>query len=81
MEELVIKSNVEISECINTQKGLCKEKGYPHFAPLSGTCWKCGRSIYQNYKIVDRSDERLSNGYDGKKFVTGCPHCNKSYCD
>ena len=76
MDELVVKTEKEIFECINLQKEICKEKGYPHFAPKGGICYKCGRNIYQNYNI----GERISNG-GGEKFITGCPHCHRSYCD
>ena len=76
-KELVVKSDIEINECISDQVQLCKEKDYPHFAPKSGRCWKCNRIIYQNYII----DGRVRNGETGKEFVTGCPHCHSSYCD
>jgi len=77
MDELVKKTDTEISECVQKQKQLCKEKNYPHFAPNSGICWKCNRNIYQNYIIGDR----ISHGKSGEEFITGCPHCHRSYCD
>ncbi len=76
-KKLVIKKDNEIQECIELQRKLVNEKGYPHFAPSSGVCWKCNRNIYQNYQIEDR----ISNGETGQSLVTGCPHCNRSYCD
>lgn len=74
---LTKKTDEQISECIEKQERLCREKDYPDFAPRSGVCWKCNRNIYQNYKI----GERESNGKTGESLVTGCPHCFRSYCD
>lgn len=47
------------------QKKYCKERGYPFFAPEDGVCWSCNR------KIEDTD----------KEHITGCPHCNRSFCD
>ncbi|WP_027633352.1 hypothetical protein [Clostridium hydrogeniformans] len=71
------KTIEEIRNCMRIQKELCEEKGYPNFAPSSGTCWKCNRNIYQSYQIR----ERKSIGETGERLVTGCPHCFRSYCD
>lgn len=76
-DELVTKSYEEINECIKEQVQVCKGKSFPHFAPSSGVCWKCNRNIYQNYRLGNR----ISIGERGKSPVTGCPHCNRSYCD
>lgn len=78
MEELIKKTDTEISECMQKQRDLCKEKGYPHFAPNSGICWRCNKNIYQNYKEIDG---RVSHGESGEEHIIGCPHCNRSYCD
>lgn len=76
--ELITKSDQEIRECIITQDKLCKENGYPDFAPSKGVCYKCRKNIYQNYQL---DNNRVSRGETGKLLVTGCPHCNMSYCD
>jgi len=52
------------------QRKLCTEKGYPHFAPPSGRCSACGKNIYAG----DRAQT-------GESHVTGCWHCQRSYCD
>ena len=77
------------------QAEYCVEHG-PHFAPKSGRCWKCDRDIYQKigWKIENgRAIEMPLDSPDAKHFtgvtvgraatslVTGCPHCNRSYCD
>ena len=76
--ELVTKSNQEIQECIDIQSQLCKEKGYPDFAPNRGICYRCRKNIYQNYQF---DNGYVSKGKTGKELVTGCPHCNISYCE
>ena len=72
------KTGAELDQCKADQKTLCREKGHPHFAPLSGVCYACGKSVYQNYELESGS---VSNGLDGKALVTGCPHCHRSFCD
>lgn len=71
-----MKTQEEINECIKRQKDLCDNnpnyKGW-HFAPHDGECWHCHKNIYQDYG--DRK------GYTGGAYVTGCPHCQHSYCD
>jgi len=80
--DLVVKSLQEIAACIALQAKVCAEKNFPHFAPESGTCWACRRNIYQNYRLVGIFFEgRVSVGKTGENPITGCPHCNRSYCD
>lgn len=73
-----------VQESIKAQANYCKEKGYPHFAPRSGVCWNCNRNIYNPYKrkYGDREYETgITTEEASSELVTGCPHCNKSYCD
>lgn len=73
------------------QKKLCKEKGYPHFAPASGRCWKCNNNIYspieherknwQTGEVVGKYTTGITAEQASNELVTGCPHCNCSYCD
>ena len=79
------------------QEALCKEKDYPHFAPKSGRCWKCNRNIYEQigwskYEFGRKKQVKLDSPElvsttgitlekASKELVTGCPHCNRSYCD
>jgi len=72
-KELITKTGAEINECIENQVKACKENGFPHFAPSNGRCWKCNKNIYQNYG--------RKQGATGLTPITGCPHCNRSYCD
>lgn len=80
--------NVEQSK--KNQSEYCKEKGAPHFAPGTGTCWSCKSQIYEvkywkrYQKSATKDDHDYKTGVDvesSKRLVTGCPHCNKSYCD
>lgn len=70
-------SKYNVQESIKAQSKLCEEKGYPHFAPNDGRCWKCNKNIYE-------PDERgfgITTEKASKELVTGCPHCFRSYCD
>lgn len=85
----------DINESIEAQAKLCEDKDYPHFAPSSGRCWCCNQNIYEQIgwkydKFGDkvRTDSEkadfktgISTEKAGKELITGCPHCNRSYCD
>jgi hypothetical protein len=85
-------SEFNVSESMKAQEKLCKEKGYPHFAPSSGVCWKCHKNIYEPVEQKrtlfwqpDKPEETFITGITveeaSNKLVTGCPHCHRSYCD
>lgn len=44
------------------------------FAPLNGKCYYCGKDITKGDKAI--TVEKLGN-----HIITGCPYCNRSYCD
>ena len=71
-------------KAIEAQSNYCKEKGFPHFAPSYGNCWYCKRNIYEERKY-EACGRTYSTGISvekaGTELVTGCPHCNRSYCD
>ena len=56
-----------LREPIHMQKQLayCVEHNLPMFAPQDGICWSC------NQQIPDHGDN----------LITGCTHCNRTYCD
>lgn len=60
-----------VQQKIEAQKRLCADKKYPHFAPYNGRCFKCNRQIYEAITLESAS----------ANLVTGCPFCNRSYCD
>jgi hypothetical protein len=70
----------DIQKACEAQRKYVTGKGYPHFAPLNGSCFNCSTNIYKqevhgNYK----------SGYSVEKasstLITGCPHCHYSYCE
>lgn len=79
----------DVVKSIAAQKELCKTKKLPHFAPHSGICWSCGQNIYKEspireYEILGQKKQYTSGitvEKASKELVTGCPHCNRSYCD
>lgn len=75
------RTQQQINECRKGQLELTKAKGYPHFAPMSGRCFKCNRDIYQAYMIGDWESKGINVERASKELITGCPHCNRSYCD
>ncbi|PIF44332.1 hypothetical protein CLU96_1276 [Chryseobacterium sp. 52] len=79
-----------IVEAAKAQKQYCDENPSPHFAPTSGRCWSCSRNIYEavNHKGSEWNGVKypdyvtgISVEKAGRELVTGCPHCNRSYCD
>jgi hypothetical protein len=86
--KVVAESKEEPSEHFNVldsmaaQKHYCEEKSYPHFAPENGICWKCNQQIYAEGKNrMGNLSKGISVEKAGSELVTGCPHCNWSYCD
>ncbi len=86
----------DVSKAVAAQAQYCNLKNYPHFAPGSGVCYRCHKNIYEQigWKIengmktrvsIDSTELNYTTGIDvekaGKELVTGCPHCNRSYCD
>lgn len=74
-------------EAAKAQAEYCKETGMPHFAPKTGTCWKCNKNIYEQverksfYSDNPTYKTGISVEKAGSSLVTGCPHCSRSYCD
>ena len=69
-----------VSEAIAAQKKLQQEKGYPDFAPRDGVCYRCRKNIYSE---IDHGDYQTGIWVEkaASELITGCPHCNRSYCD
>lgn len=55
------------------QDDLCDRRKLPHFAPLDGICFYCGGNIYK--------DGGVSVEEAGKRLITSCPLCRRSYCE
>lgn len=79
------------SESIKAQSKFCKEKELPHFAPESGRCWRCNKNIYEPIEhdrkdwktgeVIGKYTTGITTEKAASELVTGCPHCNRSYCD
>lgn len=91
-----MENTFNVLKARTSQENYCKEKKLPHFAPESGRCWKCNRNIYEQigWKVeygrriqvpLDSKELHHTTGITvekaGKELVTGCPHCNWSYCE
>lgn len=67
------------------QEEYCKKNKYPCLAPSDGWCWACGRNIYDKVQHAMSNGETYYTGItvDGASnfFITGCPHCKRTYCD
>ncbi|GEM_PF-397179 len=85
-----------VTKASTAQAQYCNLKNYPHFAPVSGVCYRCHRNIYEQIGWKVESGRRTQVSLDspeldhitgidvetaGKELITGCPHCNRSYCD
>jgi hypothetical protein len=86
--KVVAESKEEPSEHFNVlysmvaQERYCKEKEYPNFVPNNGICWKCNQQIYAEGKNrMGNLSKGISVEKAGSELITGCPHCNWSYCD
>ena len=66
-----------IQEAREAQAKFCDSKGLPLLAPESGKCFSCRRNIYR----LPDGPYAISVKSAGATHITGCPHCNRSYCD
>ena len=65
---------------IKAQKKYCEEHKLPHFAPFDGICFRCRQNIYERVERGERVTGISVEGA-GSQLITGCPHCNRTYCD
>jgi hypothetical protein len=70
----------DVTLACKAQKKHCDNTGDPHFAPPDGGCYRCSRNIY---KQIDRGSYKTGISVERatKGVITGCPHCNYSFCD
>jgi hypothetical protein len=61
----------ELLQKQEAQKEYCKANKLPQFVSLVGTCWNCGKNVY----------DRISLEEAGSDLITGCPFCLRSFCD
>ena len=70
-------------KAIEAQKKYCAENRLPRFAPDNGWC-RCGKNIYERhlnttFRLAYYSG--ISVEQAGEELITGCPHCQRTYCD
>lgn len=75
----------DVRESIKAQEEFCSRNGAPLFAPAWGFCYRCGEQIYKEKKQTGWNGREYTTGISteeaGKRLITGCPHCKKSFCD
>lgn len=75
----------DVSRSIDSQERLCKERDLPLFAPHNGICYRCHEQIYEKKESIGWQGRKYTTGITtekaGKSLVTGCPHCNYSFCE
>lgn len=63
------------------QREYCNKNNYPHFAPTQ-FCYSCHNDIYAKIKMPHKPFETgISVESAGNHLITGCPHCNYSFCE
>jgi len=70
------------------QEEYCNAHKAPIFAPSNGWCVNCGKNIYEPYKVRsfkskgDQPDRIFGISVEeaGSRLITGCPHCNRTFC-
>ncbi len=74
------KYNAE--KAIAAQKSLCDKYGLTNFAPaFDGTCFYCGRNIYEPYSEGGKRPTGYTVEEAGRKHIFICPHCHKDFLD
>jgi len=65
------------------QSKYCVDNQLPHFAPYSGFCYNCAQQIYGKgrRRMGGEIEDGISVETAGTEIITGCPYCNRSYCD
>lgn len=78
-----MSKNYDPIEAAKAQEDYCNENEVPRFAPGNGWCSSCGRNIYEPYTY--RREPIATTGISveeaGRKLITSCPHCNRTFCD
>lgn len=82
-------SEFDVLKSREAQEKYCKENGLPHFAPGSGRCWNCNLNIFEPRKVIHAQGTEYEREFTtgitvekaGSELITGCPHCNRTYCD
>lgn len=71
----------EIKAASAAQRAYCDEHELPQFAPSDGICHRCGYNIYLPLSNGRTQLYGISVEEAGERLITGCPHCNATFCD
>lgn len=73
--------NFDPKKAIAAQHEYCEANECPEFAPRDGRCYRCGRNIYLPTNASNGAVFGVTVEQAGNRLITGCPHCNYSFCD
>ena len=63
--------NMTAEEKFQKNKEWCRDNNLPEFIPPSGKCFSCKQPVFSDGE----------EGPDWDTFITGCPHCCRTFCD
>jgi len=63
--------NMTAAEKFEKNKQYCRDNNLPEFIPPSGKCFSCKQPVFSDGE----------EGPDWDTFITGCPHCCRTFCD
>ena len=58
---------------VEAQRKYCFNTNAPCFISYDGRCFACGAYIF--------GPRGISREEAGKRLITGCPYCQRSFCD
>ena len=76
----------DVRTSIICQRRYCEEHNLPHFAPSDGVCYHCHNNIYSPHIVYGQRGSKdtytgIPTYQAGCQLITGCPHCNYSFCE
>lgn len=73
----------DVRASIICQRNYCENNRLPHFAPSDGVCFRCHNNIYSPRLVRGTKDQYtgIPTYKAGCQLITGCPHCNYSFCE
>jgi hypothetical protein len=73
---IALLSEEEVERREQMHEDYCAENKLPNFA--RHTCYHCKKEVFNDYEVREGV---ISYGRKGDEFVTGCPHCDYTFCD
>lgn len=72
MSALSVIESILVHKAASVQSTYCSMHGLLLLAPKNGRCRSCGQQIYDSPAMQYKA---------GNTHITGCPHCDRTYCD